>query len=80
MNKYMIPPMIVDIKKPKILFTNLPNPIGTAVFVYKNGMKKYVSLYYIQKLVKISAKAILFPFKKVILLHYYIKNKHFLKK
>ena len=65
-----IPNEIPEIIKPKIPFTNIPNPIGAARYVYKNGDVKYIPLYHLQT-------AILFVKRKIerIYLKIYIKIK-----
>jgi len=65
-----IPKEIPEIIEPKIPFTNIPNPIGTAKLIYKNGDIGYIQLYYLQN-------AILFVKRKIerIYLKIYIKTK-----
>jgi len=48
MLKIKIPNDIPETIEPKIPFTKLPNPLGTARIVYEDGVIKYVPLYYIQ--------------------------------
>ena len=40
---------IPKIYKPKIPFTKVPNPLGTALIEYEDGIVEYVPLFYIQE-------------------------------
>lgn len=51
MLKVEIPNDIPKIIEPKIPFTKIPNPLGTAKRVYSNGIEGYIPLYYLQKTV-----------------------------
>lgn len=47
-----------EVHTPKFPFTNIPNPLGTAIFTYENGMKKFIPFYYVQKIILIFKKKI----------------------
>lgn len=44
-----IPKNLPEIKEPKIPFTEIPNPLGTARIIYSNEVEQIVPLYYLQK-------------------------------
>lgn len=41
---------ILEIKKPTIPFTNIPNPIGVARVTYKDGVEYVIPFFYVQDL------------------------------
>ena len=51
MLKVIMPNDIPKIIEPKIPFTKIPNPLGTAKREYSNGIKGFIPLYDIQKTV-----------------------------
>ena len=67
--EFKIPQMPIEIKEPKIPFTNIPNPIGAAVYIYPDGWRRLIPAYYIQKLIRRIFNILIFPFKMLKLLY-----------
>ena len=42
-------PWDIKLETPKIPFTNIPNPLGTAVVSYGDGKYHLIPLYYVQE-------------------------------
>lgn len=82
MNTHKIPINVPEIIKPKVPFTNIPNPFGTAKAIYGEKIVHYIPLYYVQRLIEYIFKAITLPFKYLLCLYYKwkVKKSHFIVK
>ena len=77
-----IPRNIPEVIKPKIPFTNIPNPLGTAKAIYGEKIVHYIPLYYVQQFIAYIFKAITLPFKYLLCSYYKrkVKKGHFVVK